>query len=217
MAPESDERARQGEETLGPVWVNLPYRERALGLGIERALGTRARVWRGERAPGPGRPALVVSWADALREAAEKVERARAQAPGVLVVVCGPAPEPALAWAAMRAGARGFVHARMGPERIARALSVALGGEAVLPRGLLGELLVGGRPPDLSVLSARKLEILGLVAEGLSNAQISRRLFLSESTVKQDLRAAYKALGVGNRRQAARFVRRDPQHGDADG
>ena len=125
----------------------------------------------------------MVCWAGTPREAAEGVERA---------------------------GARGFVHARMGPGQIARALSVALGGEVALPRELLGELLAGDRPPDPSALGPRQTEVLGLVAEGLSNAQVARRVFLSESAVKHHLGAAYKALGVENRRQAARLVRRGP-------
>ena len=43
--------------------------------------------------------------------------------------------------------------------------------------------------------------------QGLSNAQIAERLFLSESTIKQHLRAAYKALGVSNRTEAVRLIR----------
>lgn len=198
---------RQEQGFLGLVWADFP--DHASALGLERALKDKARVRRGQRAPKSGRPALVVSWAGAPREAVERVEHAGAEAPGVPVVVFGPVAELASARAAVRAGARGFVHARMGPEQIARAFSVALGGEVVFPRELLGELLEGERPPDLAALGERKLEILGLVAEGLSNAQVARRLFLSESNVKQHLTTAYGALGVKNRRQAARLVRRN--------
>jgi DNA-binding NarL/FixJ family response regulator len=48
---------------------------------------------------------------------------------------------------------------------------------------------------------------LELLSEGLTNAQIAKRLFLTESTVKQHLRQAYKALGVSNRTEAARLLR----------
>ena len=46
------------------------------------------------------------------------------------------------------------------------------------------------------------------MAEGLSNAEIGQRLYLSESTIKQHLRAAYKLLGVNNRTEAANLFRR---------
>ena len=46
-----------------------------------------------------------------------------------------------------------------------------------------------------------------MVVEGLSNAQIAGRLYLSESTIKQHLRAVYKELGVSNRTQAAKTMR----------
>lgn len=58
-----------------------------------------------------------------------------------------------------------------------------------------------------SVLSARQLEILALVAEGLDNREIAERLFISESTVKWHLRQILRALGVANRAQAvARYL-----------
>jgi DNA-binding NarL/FixJ family response regulator len=97
----------------------------------------------------------------------------------------------------------------MQPEQMLRAVGVALRGEIAAPRSVLeyvlGEERAGG---NLGALSARQREILGLVDKGLSNAQIAERLFLSESTVKQHLRGAYKVLGVTNRTEAAALVRR---------
>jgi DNA-binding NarL/FixJ family response regulator len=48
---------------------------------------------------------------------------------------------------------------------------------------------------------------LEMVVEGLSNAEIAGRLYLSESTIKQHLRGAYKVLGVRNRTEAAKTMR----------
>jgi len=57
------------------------------------------------------------------------------------------------------------------------------------------------------LLSARQVEILALVAEGLSNSEIAARLYLTESTVKWHMRKVLKALGVANRAQAvARYL-----------
>jgi DNA-binding NarL/FixJ family response regulator len=66
----------------------------------------------------------------------------------------------------------------------------------------------GRRDQELArLLTRRQLEILGLVAEGLSNAEIAERLFLSESTVKWHVRKVLRALGVANRAQAvARYL-----------
>jgi PAS domain S-box-containing protein len=61
------------------------------------------------------------------------------------------------------------------------------------------------------LLTSRQIEILGLVAEGLSNADISDRLYLSESTVKWHVRKILRSLGVANRAQAvARYLSSNP-------
>jgi PAS domain S-box-containing protein len=64
------------------------------------------------------------------------------------------------------------------------------------------------RDEDLNkALTSRQIEILALVAEGLSNAEIASRLYLTESTVKWHVRKVLKALGVANRAQAvARYL-----------
>src|ERR687885_235945 len=89
------------------------------------------------------------------------------------------------------------------PRFFARAVEVAARGEVVAPRKLLEFLIANEEPGDLEALTPRQRDILGLVAEGLSNAEVARRLFLSESTVKQHLRATYKVLGVKDRKEAA--------------
>jgi DNA-binding CsgD family transcriptional regulator len=63
----------------------------------------------------------------------------------------------------------------------------------------------------IHLLSARQREVLELVAEGLRNAQIAQRLFITESTVKQHLYKSYKTLGVRNRWEAAKFLASNDQ------
>ena len=103
---------------------------------------------------------------------------------------------------------RALENAQMTPDQLVRALVVATRGELVAPRELLRYVLTRDQSGDLAALSARQREILGYVVEGLSNAEVGRRLYLSESTIKQHLRAAYKVLGVSNRTEAANLFRR---------
>jgi len=177
-------------------------------MGLERALGALAAVVHRGPKPPTQAPSAVVCHAYGAADAARRVQSLRASVPDATVLVLSPRVDAALARAALGSGAGGAVHAGMPPGQIARALSVAMEGEVVFPRELLEELVEGARPPDLSVLKPRQLEILGLVAEGLTNAEVASRLYLSESTVKQHLRRAFKALGVKNRREAAAAMRR---------
>jgi DNA-binding NarL/FixJ family response regulator len=59
---------------------------------------------------------------------------------------------------------------------------------------------------DLSELTAREAQVVGLVADGLANKDIARRLRISEKTVKAHLYTAFSKLGVRNRTQAALIV-----------
>src|SRR5215218_1432097 len=104
-------------------------------------------------------------------------------------------------------GVDGFVHAQMRPAQLLRAVEVVLKGELAAPRQLLGYFLSQKEKPEIGELSARQREILEMVVEGLRNAEIAGQLYLSESTIKQHLRAAYKVLGVRNRTQAAKTMR----------
>ncbi len=137
---------------------------------------------------------------------ADGIERIRGANPDISILVFSLHVDLPLARAALRSGARGFVHAGMDLDQIVRAVEVAARGEIVAPRKLLEYMLAHEKRADVNALSARQTEILALVVEGLSNAEIAKRLYLSESTIKQHLRAAYKVLGVKNRTEAARFL-----------
>jgi DNA-binding NarL/FixJ family response regulator len=207
---------------LGLVWVKS--NQRVLSLGLEKALaagaGAGARLHRGHKGPKAEAPSAVIycppegldgldgmNGEDAL---AQEVEKIRAQAPHATILVYALAPDLRLARGALKAGASGLIHQGMTPEQTLRAISAALRGEVVLPRALL-RLWVDEQQRRLQEprvdLSARQREVLELVAKGLTNAEIAGRMFLTESTIKQHLRAAYKALGAKNRTEAAALLR----------
>jgi DNA-binding NarL/FixJ family response regulator len=203
------EAGREGTsaaKSLGVVWVECPHS--VVSAGLVRALEKRATVHQGTKPPDDV-PSCVILCANSNEGLSERVEFYRELSPDAPpVVVFGPQLDLPLARDALQAGASGFVHAEMMPDQLVRALAVAAKGELVAPRELLQYVLNEDEPATLGALSARQREILGHVVEGLSNAEIGRRLYLSESTIKQHLRAAYKLLGVSNRTEAANLFRR---------
>jgi DNA-binding NarL/FixJ family response regulator len=110
---------------------------------------------------------------------------------------------------ALRAGASGFLLKDVRPAQLVDAIRVVAGGDALLAPTITRRLLDrfassldAGPSPDLAGLTERELEILKLVAEGMSNAEIADRLFLGESTVKTHVSAVLRKLGVRDRVQA---------------
>jgi DNA-binding NarL/FixJ family response regulator len=103
--------------------------------------------------------------------------------------------------AAVEAGATGYLLKDAPPEELVSAVRAAARGETVLAPPVAARLLGrvrSGRP----TLSPRETEILELLAEGLANRQISKRLFISEATVKTHLVHVYDKLGVDSRTAA---------------
>ena len=194
-------------KSLGLVWINFPYPLAVIGLA--RILEGEATVHIGSEPPEED-PSMVIFGAGGLEEGLlEGVKRLRKQVPDTQILVFGLYLDLASAQAALRAGARGYIHAGMQPKQILRAIQVATNGQIVAPRELLEYLISNEDGADIDVLSARQREILEFVGEGLSNGQIAKKLFLTESTIKQHLRAAYKILGVKNRTEAAKLIRND--------
>jgi DNA-binding NarL/FixJ family response regulator len=194
---------------LGLVWVLTPsYSITTEGLLL--ALKGKAEVKIGGETSS-GSPTCVVLYAGRLKEdCLNSIRRIRELYPGVPVLVFGSHLDLGLAWAALKNGADGFVHAQMHPAQVLSAVEVVQKGELAAPRGLLGYFFSQNEKPKIGDLSARQREILEMVVEGLSNAQIAGRLYLSESTIKQHLGAVYKELGVHNRTEAAKRCREHP-------
>lgn len=200
------ELRREVNKPLGLVWVYCT--DSVLALGLKETLRQHAHVCCStNKAPVGLSPSLVIVPAG-HEGAVREVGRVREMAPHAPVVVLGFYADLALTRAAMDSGAKGFVHAGMHPEQIVRALSMVRKGEVVVPRELISSLVAQEkREPELPPLTSRQEEILELVAEGLTNAEIAERLFLSAFTVKQHLRAAYKTLGVKSRTHAVKLLR----------
>lgn len=199
------EREKQ-EGKVSTVWITGSYP--VVALGLAEALKTKANVHLGTEPPGGEASLLVVLYCTSGDEdLASGVRRVQSIAPEAPVTVFGLHGDVSIARTALQAGARGFVHAGMQPSQIARAILVVSEGKIAVPRELIGDLIVGEEPVDADALSPRQREILELVCEGMTNAQIAKRLYLSEFTIKQHLRAAYKLLGVKNRTEAARVIR----------
>ena len=110
---------------------------------------------------------------------------------------------------ALRAGASGFLLKDVRPPQLVDAIRVVAAGDALLAptvtRRLLDRFarsLDAPPPPALDQLTDREREILKLVAEGLSNAEIADRLVVGESTVKTHVSAVLRKLGLRDRVQA---------------
>ncbi|MFE4517510.1 response regulator transcription factor [Kitasatospora sp. NPDC056783] len=130
---------------------------------------------------------------------------ARAGAPRVLVVTTYDTDADTLP--ALEAGATGYLLKDAPPEELAQAVRAAAAGRSALASSVADRLLERMRTPA-AALSARETEVLGLVADGLTNQQVSQRLHLSQATVKSHLVHIYTKLGVDSRTAAVREARR---------
>jgi DNA-binding NarL/FixJ family response regulator len=107
--------------------------------------------------------------------------------------------------AAVRAGADGYLVKGADPEQVVSAVRAVARGHAVFGPHLAGRLLTlfgAPAPAPLPELSARESEVLGLLARGMTNAEIGRVLFISPITVRNHLSSIFAKLQVSNRQQA---------------
>lgn len=114
--------------------------------------------------------------------------------------------------AAIRYGASGFLLKDATPAMLAEAIRTVHGGNAVLSPGDLATLLEGEfqsrhtLPVAFETLTAKEREVLDAVARGMSNVEIGRLIFASESTVKTHVGAILRKLGLRDRVQIVVFA-----------
>jgi DNA-binding NarL/FixJ family response regulator len=108
-------------------------------------------------------------------------------------------------------GASGFLLKEVRPEQLADAVRAVAAGETLVAPAITRRLIEdfvrrrppgSGAPDEISELTERELEVLRLVARGLSNSEIAATLFLSEATVKTDITHVLAKLGLRDRVQA---------------
>ncbi|MFD9113788.1 response regulator [Streptomyces bottropensis] len=137
--------------------------------------------------------------------------RASDCAPRILVLTTFDLDE--YVYGALRAGASGFLLKDSGPERLLAAVAAIGGGDALFAPSVTRRLVeafarqggavgAGEQPPDLGALTSREVEVLRLIARGLSNLEIADRLHISEATVKTHLNRTMTKLALGSRAQA---------------
>jgi DNA-binding NarL/FixJ family response regulator len=120
------------------------------------------------------------------------------------VLVLTSATDPVSASRAMRAGAAGMLYKDTDPDALVRGIRAVHDGNVLLSSAAAGSLLSsGGAAPGLDSLTAREREVLAQLAQGRSNREIARVLYVSEKTVKAHVSSVLAKLGVQDRTQAA--------------
>lgn len=139
----------------------------------------------------------------------EAIRRLRTARPDQPVLVFTTYDTDADVVRALDAGAIGYLLKDSAPRDIFGAIRDAVAGRSVLSPPVAARVLDRMRRPD-QALTAREAELLSLLAEGLTNKELGKRLFISEATVKTHLAHIYAKLGVDSRAAAVSIaLRRD--------
>ena len=150
----------------------------------------------------------------------EATRRLKAEMPGVCVLMFTSHEEPEYLLEAIEAGAAGYVLKGAPVSRLIGAIRRALGGESPLDQELAAKLIRdlsekkaghapreeparGGNRSLAEPLTGREIEVLGLMARGMSNPEIARELVIARPTAKTHVERVIRKLGVSDRTQAA--------------
>jgi DNA-binding NarL/FixJ family response regulator len=138
---------------------------------------------------------------------AEGFAAIRRRYPQLPIAIVSGVTDASLIRTLLDSGARGFIPKLAGSEQLLDALRRILAGEIYVPDALLGRQVAVAKEAG-DTLTARQLDILPLLAEGMPNKQIADALGVTEGTVKQHLKELFKRLSARNRTQAVQEARR---------
>jgi DNA-binding NarL/FixJ family response regulator len=216
-----------GASVSGPIRVLLADDQRVVREGLGTLLGLLTGIEvAGTAADGEEalalaaelRPDVVLMDLRMPRcDGIEATRRLRDHDAGIKVIVLTTYADDRSVIDALRAGARGYLTKDASAEEIRAALErVARGQAAIDPavqQHLLDAIAEGGpasrgEPRLPGGLTAREAEVLALIAQGLSNAEIARQLVVSETTVKSHINHLFAKTGVRDRAQAVSYAYR---------
>jgi DNA-binding NarL/FixJ family response regulator len=139
--------------------------------------------------------------------------------PDVAIVMLTVSHEDADLFDSLRAGAAGYLLKDTDPARLPAALRGVLSGEAAVPRTLVARILdefrspgrprLGHKPKVAARLTSREWEVMELLGDGLSTDEVSKRLFLSPTTIRVHVSSVLRKLRVKDRQAALDLLRDD--------
>jgi len=149
-----------------------------------------------------------------VKDGLEAISEIKSLLPEVSILVLTSFSDEDKVFPAIRAGALGYLLKDSSPQELLKAIHDVYRGEASLHPSIALQLIreinrPSELPPVENPLSERELEVLKLVAQGLTNQEIATRLVLSEWTVRTHVRNILGKLHLANRTQAALFALRE--------
>lgn len=140
----------------------------------------------------------------------EAIRRIRAKAPSTKVIALTSFSDERMLFAAVKAGAAGYLLKDADPNEIVKGIRMVASGEALLSPAaaakLMQEFADGPSRDAIDALTDREAEVLGLIAQGFSNRDIAGELVVSEKTVKTHVSNILAKLHLADRTQAALYA-----------
>jgi NarL family two-component system response regulator LiaR len=179
-------------------------------LRVLAAVGSGEEMWKALRTHG--RPHIVLMDVEMPGESGIELAKAlHEQHPDVRVLMLTAFSDSERVFAALKAGAVGYLLKNVSPDEIRASVERAAAGEALLSGEIAGRVLREFEREreeeryreQLAGLTPREEEILRLLATGESNREIGKRLFISEQTVKNHVASIFRKLQVNDRTKAA--------------